>query len=360
MPLRRRSGKISRRRGILNTAPDLREEFADNEIPLTREESQLGITRGFLFRGPTMRTAIRPVDTGFHRPFIRNTDDAGTSTGFPWLSPTRPAAKASPYGLAALAAVKSWATLAGYEILGVLNRGGMGIVYKARQLRLDRLVAVKVIDPSLAEESDLVARFRREQFLATRLTHPNLVAAYGAGQVAGLPYLVMEFVEGVGLDQLVEERGSLPVTEACEVVRQAAVGLQHMHEHGLVHRDVKPSNLMLTVSHACHSETIVIDGVGRPIVHDEAATIAGFGVVRICRRSAESANRRIRVSGDREQAYAAEQGTQAARDGDYLQQQDTQHRSDRGLTFRQSASLCLLVVARHARSGAGPEPGVAP
>ena len=195
-----------------------------------------------------MRTAIRPVDTGFHRPLISITGDAGSSTSFPWLSPTRPAAKASPYGQAALAAVQNWATLAGYEILGVLSRGGMGIVYKARQLRLDRLVAVKVIDPSLAGESDLVARFRREQFLATRLRHPNLVAAYGAGQVAGLPYLVMEFVEGVGLDQLVEERGSLPVTEACEVVRQAAVGLQHMHEHGLVHRDVKPANLMLTPS----------------------------------------------------------------------------------------------------------------
>jgi serine/threonine protein kinase len=195
-----------------------------------------------------MRTTIWPVDIGFHRPLIRNTDDAGTSTGFPWLSPTRPAAKASPYGQAALAAVQSWATLADYEILGVLSRGGLGIVYKARQLRLDRLVAVKVIDPSLAGDSDLVARFHREQFLATRLRHPNLVAAYGAGDVDGVPYLVMEFIEGIGLDQLVEERGSLPVTEACEVVRQAAVGLQHMHEHGLVHRDVKPSNLMLTAS----------------------------------------------------------------------------------------------------------------
>jgi serine/threonine protein kinase len=188
-----------------------------------------------------MRTAIRPVDSGFNRQLISITDDAGTSTGFQW----RHAAKGSQ---ATLGAVKSWPTLAGYEILGVLGRGGMGIVYKARQLRSDRLVAVKVIDPSLAGESDMVARFRREQFLATRLRHPNLVAAYGAGQVAGLPYLVMEFVEGVSLDQLVEERGSLPVAEACEVARQAAVGLQHMHEHGSVHRDVKPSNLMLATS----------------------------------------------------------------------------------------------------------------
>ena len=70
--------------------------------------------------------------------------------------------------------------------------------------------------------------------------------AYDAGEVAGLPYFVMEFVEGTGLDGVVRQRGPLPVAEACEVVRQAALGLQHLHEHGLVHRDVKPSNLMLT------------------------------------------------------------------------------------------------------------------
>lgn len=195
-----------------------------------------------------MRIAVQPDDTGFNRNLITITDDADTSAGFPWQSPTRLAATLSPHRRTARAARKRWPTLAGYEILGVLSRGGMGIVYKARQLRRDRLVAVKVIDPGLAGESDLVARFRREQFLATRLRHPNLVAAYGTGQVEGRPYLVMEFVEGLGLDQLVEARGALPVPEACEVARQAAVGLQHLHEHGLVHRDVKPSNLMLTNS----------------------------------------------------------------------------------------------------------------
>jgi serine/threonine protein kinase len=176
-------------------------------------------------------------------------DDVGSSTVLAGLPPSRHAAEAVPArGQAVLVPVKGWPRLAGYEVLGELGRGGMGIVYKAQQLRPQRLVAVKVIDQSLAGDSDTVARFRREQFLATRLTHPNLVAAYDAGQVEGLPYLVMEFLEGVGLDRLVEQRGSLPLPEACEVARQAALGLQHIHEHGLVHRDVKPSNLMLTTS----------------------------------------------------------------------------------------------------------------
>jgi serine/threonine protein kinase len=138
--------------------------------------------------------------------------------------------------------------LPGYEILAELGRGGMGIVYKARQLSLERIVAVKVIEQGLAGESGLVARFHQEKLLAARLTHPNLVTAYDAGRITGLDYLVMELVQGVGLDRLLEQRGAFPVAEACEVVRQAALGLQHLHEHGLVHRDIKPSNLMLTPS----------------------------------------------------------------------------------------------------------------
>jgi urea transport system substrate-binding protein len=136
--------------------------------------------------------------------------------------------------------------LPGYEILGEAGRGGMGIVYKARQLSLQRLVAIKVVP--LGGNQQTAARFRQELLLAGRLAHPNLVAAYDADAVSGLPYFVMEFVEGIGLDALVRKRGPLPVADACEVVRQAALGLQHIHEHGLVHRDIKPSNLMLTPS----------------------------------------------------------------------------------------------------------------
>jgi serine/threonine protein kinase len=136
--------------------------------------------------------------------------------------------------------------LPGFKILGVLGRGGMATVYKARQLRLKRLVAVKVIDRSLAGYGEIVERFRQEQALGARLRHPNLTAVYQAGRAAGYSYLVMEFVAGDNLNEFVGRYGPLPVAEACEVIRQAALGLQHLHEHGLVHRDVKPSNLMLT------------------------------------------------------------------------------------------------------------------
>jgi serine/threonine protein kinase len=165
------------------------------------------------------------------------------------LLPTCRDAETPPAHKPAVSAVeKGWPTLPGYEILAELGRGGMAFVYKARDLRRGRLVAIKVSDPSLAGDGEVVARFCQEQVLAVRLSHPNLVAAYDAGQIEGTPYLVLEFVEGHDLAWIVQQRGSLPAAEACEVVRQAALGLQHLHNEGLVHRDVKPANLMLTPS----------------------------------------------------------------------------------------------------------------
>ena len=111
--------------------------------------------------------------------------------------------------LAAPAEVKGWPSLPGYEILGELGCGGMALVYKARDLHQQRTVAIKVCDLSLAGQGEIVARFHQEQLLAIRLTHPNLVAAYDAGHVAGVPYLVLELVEGQDLACLVQERGAL-------------------------------------------------------------------------------------------------------------------------------------------------------
>jgi serine/threonine protein kinase len=172
-------------------------------------------------------------------------------------------------------AVQDTPALPGYKILEALGRGGMATVYKARQLGTKRLVAVKVIDRSLAGDEEIVARFRQEQALGARLRHPNLIAVYEAGRAAGRPYLVMEVVEGGNLDELLGRSGPLEVAEACEVIRQAALGLQHLHEHGLVHRDVKPSNLMLTTG----GEVKVLDlGLARHLYEPAAGgRITGRG-----------------------------------------------------------------------------------
>jgi urea transport system substrate-binding protein len=133
-----------------------------------------------------------------------------------------------------------------YNVVGVLGRGGMGTVYKAEHRLLERPVVLKVIRPDLVSSEQTVQRFQREAKLAARLTHPNVVTIYEAEECAGTQILVMEFVEGVNLAELVSERGLLPVAEACELIRQAAVGLEYIHEQGLVHRDIKPHNLLVS------------------------------------------------------------------------------------------------------------------
>jgi HEAT repeat protein/tRNA A-37 threonylcarbamoyl transferase component Bud32 len=129
------------------------------------------------------------------------------------------------------------------ELLGV---GGMGAVYKAEHLLMERPVALKVLNRKLLGNSATIERFRREVRAAARLTHPNIVAAFDAEQAGDVHFLAMEYVEGVSLTRRLAERGPLPVAEACDYIRQAAVGLQHAHERGMVHRDIKPQNLMLT------------------------------------------------------------------------------------------------------------------
>jgi hypothetical protein len=134
-----------------------------------------------------------------------------------------------------------------YRVLEVLGVGGMGIVYKAIHRHMERVVALKVINRSLSDRPGFVERFRREVKAIARLTHPNIVAAYDADEAAGTHFLVMEYVVGTSLDREVTRRGPLTVDEACELVRQAAAGLQHAHERGMVHRDIKPHNLLLTL-----------------------------------------------------------------------------------------------------------------
>jgi serine/threonine protein kinase len=136
-------------------------------------------------------------------------------------------------------------TLGQYRILDELGRGGMGRVYKALHTIMGRVVAIKVISPELVQNPIAVEWFRREVRASTHLVHPNIVMAYDANEAEGLHFLVMEYVEGVTLDALLKQSGPLPIENACALMRQAALGLQHAQEKGMVHRDIKPGNLLI-------------------------------------------------------------------------------------------------------------------
>src|SRR5262249_3383132 len=133
-----------------------------------------------------------------------------------------------------------------YVLVDRLGEGGMGTVFKARHRHMGRVVALKIIRKEKLANPDAVQRFYREVQAAAQLVHPNIVLAFDAAQDGNTHYLSMEYVDGTDLARLVRESGPLPVAKACEYVRQAALGLQHAHERGMVHRDIKPHNLLLT------------------------------------------------------------------------------------------------------------------
>jgi serine/threonine protein kinase len=132
-----------------------------------------------------------------------------------------------------------------YSVDEVLGSGGMALVYRARDEELERPVAIKVLADNLAADQAFRARFLREARLAAQLAHPNVVQVYDSGEANGRPYIVMEYVEGETLADLLARRGRLAPAEAVEVALQVCSGLEHAHRAGLVHRDVKPQNLII-------------------------------------------------------------------------------------------------------------------
>ena len=132
-----------------------------------------------------------------------------------------------------------------YAVEKTLGKGGMATVELARDTELDRLVAIKRLFASLAGDGVFQERFFREARMAAALSHANLVAVYDVGEEDGLPYIVMEYVEGETLAELTARSGPLPPSRAVELITQACAGLEHAHAAGLVHRDIKPQNLLV-------------------------------------------------------------------------------------------------------------------
>jgi serine/threonine protein kinase len=170
-----------------------------------------------------------------------------------------------------------------YRILEELGKGGFGQVFKARHALMNRVVALKVIAPELVADPQVRSMFHREVLASTQLCHPNIVMAYDANEVDDVLFLVMEFVDGPNLDAFVKEQGPLPAGLACELIRQAALALQHAHEKGMVHRDIKPGNLLLPKA------TSGPTPASGPEVAPPLLKVVDFGLARL-HRSASAGN----------------------------------------------------------------------
>jgi serine/threonine protein kinase len=147
-----------------------------------------------------------------------------------------------------------------YQITSEIGRGGMAVVYKARQPSLGRYVALKVLPPHLASDQDFVARFRREAMAAAQLNHPHIVTIHDVGQEGDTHFIVMEYLEGQSLFEILRATGPMPLERVVPIVQQVASALDYAHQHGFVHRDIKPANIILR--------------------SDDHATLTDFGIAK--------------------------------------------------------------------------------
>ncbi len=168
-------------------------------------------------------------------------------------------------------------TLGGrYEILNMLGEGGMGAVYKARDREVDRFVALKVIRPELADKPEILRRFTQELILARQITHENVVRIFDIGKADGMKFITMEYIDGVTLKSVIEQRGKLTLRDALPIVRQICQALEAAHSNRVVHRDLKPHNIM--IDH--RGKAIVMDfGIARSLDESDGTTVGPIGSI---------------------------------------------------------------------------------
>lgn len=157
-----------------------------------------------------------------------------------------------------------------YEILDLVGRGGMGAVYRARHIYLDEERAIKVIRGRFSSDKEIVSRFVQEARILTRLRHPNLVLLYEFGNLAEDTYfMVMEYIRGESVLQRIRNQGKMPVKDSIRIIHDAALALYHAHQQGIIHRDISPDNLLITMQENAKEVVKVIDfGIAKALLED--------------------------------------------------------------------------------------------
>ena len=249
---------------------DAKKGRPENPSNQSSSETSVPETPGDSFDGATMMDAPTPPRSA-GSPAPEATSDMTFIDG-PTTPPVpRTAVSRSVSGVYAAGGILNAGDIVGerYEILELLGEGGMGAVYKARDRELDRMVALKVVRPELARNPEIVRRFKQELILARQITDRNIIRIFDLGEADGIKFITMEYVEGESLFHMLRERGKLPVDEAVEILEQVFDGLRAAHREGVIHRDLKPGNIMR-------------DRQGRVVVMDFglARTMEGDGMTR--------------------------------------------------------------------------------